>query len=91
MLSEGHKPYQLGAESGMNATGGPLTGRRAVHNQDNGGSKSTMHINKRKAQLVPELTVAQVKVLEEREKLERSAASLEMKASKLHQSHLGKT
>jgi hypothetical protein len=58
MLSEGHKPYQLGAESGMNATGGPLTGRRAVHNQDNGGSKSTMHINKRKAQLVPELTVA---------------------------------
>lgn len=30
-------------------------------------------------------------MLEEREKLERSAASLEMKASKLHQSHLGKT
>ncbi len=50
--------------------------------QNNKGSKSTMMINsKRKARLVPELTDQQVRVLKEQEKLERSAASIEMKES----------
>lgn len=92
MLSEGTEPHQLGAESEMKAVGVPLTGRRCLLKQENGGSKSTMQINKkRRVQLVPELTVEQVKEIEEQEKLERSAASVEMKASALQQSHLGKT